>query len=264
MIEKAIGKIVDLAVKANSVKEFRPCAEPSHVYFLAKPDGSVERFVAEPQLRNHEVKSVQSLASLAVQFIGVKDNTVSLWVEGNRAILIHDESDRRERTTLGFAYSKQHSLIAAWENCVTWHTAAELMRILRSTFNGTDVAALVGALSKVRFAKSSENDVEVSLGKASLGKKLSADLKTGSVLPPSIHLYYDVYSGDGAIIHAGASCDVDVDLENEKFAIIPFAGTTANNTAEAESQIIKRYSEQVRELLNINDNVELHVYKGKP
>jgi hypothetical protein len=243
VIKEAIDRIAELAVGERKIQTVLPPGEPDHIYLLAKPDGSVEKCVADAPPRAEELGDVDSFAARVLQLTPVKESVIFVGSDNVYAVL-DDEKTRRERLFLPLPPTPQFTALinAAGRELMPHGRFVDFLRIDLATAVPTDCIALFRSLKGTR---STEARATVQTGKESLGRDVYAEVAaSGKPIPELIDVTIPVYDLP-AFPAAKIQCAVICDLIEMKFGLRPLAGQVRN--AEIEAQRI--IQGQVREVL---------------
>jgi hypothetical protein len=264
MLKDALEWVKELAQSASRARIFSTDKEPNHVYWIEDKTGELTRYEGSPGFRNHAASDLTTIVALAKEFLRIKDNTVSAWVTPQEVVLLHDDDDRRSRTTLKLQLSKQLQQLKVWENTNTYFDTSALLLKLRTMFAeppSKDLSELALAITAAKFTRYSETDVKVDHGKSSVGKKLQQELQPSQKpIPTDILLSVPIYAG----IKYGPSTTirlaVEPNLEDQNYALIPMAGSYDTALKAGEDQLV---SQLLREVGDAHEGTFV-VYRGTP
>jgi len=264
MLKEALQWVRDLVDEAKRARIFWTDREPDHVYWIEDRTGEVTRYEGAPGFRKHGATDLETLVKMAKEFLRIKDNTVSAWVTPQEVVLIHDDDDRRSRTTFKPELSKQLLTLKVWEGTNTYFETAAMILKLRTTFAdppNQDLANLVQSIEAAKFTRYSETEVKVDVAKASIGKKLQQELQPGGKpLPSDVLVRIPIYAGWKYGPSATVRCAVVADLDNQTYALVPMAGSYTQVLKEGEDQVLEKLFRDVGQ----DHEGNFVVYRGTP
>lgn len=252
MLSELLKAISEQAVKANGVQTVTPPVGSKLDYGIVLPDGSFEWVDADPDPRQHKVYDVPSLVAFAEQMKAAKDDEAGacvLWYSRTGAVLIVDDTTRRDRVTLPLSASPQLTALAALEgdgNGKLDQTA--LVKLLRVSLAGCwnlSQPNLAKNISKLKFKRTEDGYSEVTQGKASLGKSLLAEMSGVDPIPEEVTFAVPVFSGHPWT--ATVACDLQVIADEGKFALTPLAGEIEKAVRLGESRLARDITAEMTE-----------------
>lgn len=248
MIREALEYLVGLGVRAKPDVVKVDC-EPPHVYYLRKPDGSLEHLTATLVQRN-KATDLETLVRLAVAWHA--GECTEIWC-GPTAVVAAAE---RDTTTYELRYSDPYATLGLWKNGKV--SQPDLVRALRTTFAGcvADVGFLP-AVSKVKFTTGTTVESEVGHGKASLGKSIMGEVTGTGAIPETVVFNVPVYANPDVAYPIPILCAVEADAAEAKFRITPLPG----QLELAVEMVRTRMRERLASLLGDKD---VPVYNGSP
>jgi hypothetical protein len=210
--------------------------EPAHVYYIRRPDGSLEQRVAAPPLRQHTAYSLTTVAAIAAVEAG------EVWY-GLAGVVLRHGTDLRDKTTLPVLLSDALRQLVAWREGKAALPQADLIRILRTTFFDSLSLAptLIDVLRKIRFNSGTVVNAEVGHGKASIGKELMGEVTGTGAIPEYVRFNLPVFANACfRPIRANVECALEPDASRGEFRVIPLPGEIedaidAGTTAVGES-----------------------------
>ncbi len=253
MLKEALEYTVTLGRQSAEVI-VKPPAEPNHVYFVRKPDGSLEEKEAKPFPGSHEAFSLQAILAHATD-----PEASDVWYNATHIITRFGDK-LRSRVTLSLATSPQYRSLQAWASEAKMLTQVEIVRALRTTFRDAleSNPNLAQVLKKVNFKAVSSTTGEIGHGNASLGKEVSANLTGADTIPEYVKFTFPIYVNPCfRAIRATVECALEPDASNGTFRVIPLPGQME---CAVESTLAK-IAEEIREGL-AESGVSL--YFGKP
>jgi hypothetical protein len=234
MLKEFLEYISAQAVRAHVGQVVKPTAEPGHVYYLTGPNGSLTRVVAEPEPRHHVLLSLDSLLGLAQGLVG--SCPVSLWYSRFGVTLVIDDRARRDLAQLELALSGPFRFLQELEAKGPWHSQADLVRLLRTTFHDAlaNCPALVEALKRVKFRVGKDTDVSVSGSRTSVSRSLEADVCGVAALPEYVTLDVPVWANALPQVRGTVRCALSANAETERFQLLPLPGELERALEHAE------------------------------
>jgi len=258
MVDEATAKyLVGLGMKLATGTTIKPDSEPEDVYYLQYPNGAIERKVADPEPRDHNILFVEDMVAFAINHKSDLDS-MSIWCSRTGITLILNESTRRDHVRLPLEKSRQISTLELWNNSTIWLDQTSLVRILRATFSECLPGQVIPAFRRLKFRVNSSGEKVLEHGRSSIGKTLEAELTGESALPEELVFHVPMFNGSNLSIWSHIRCIVDADPHAEKIAIIPQAGQCEGAWLRSESEIAKLIKERIGEESGI------HVYCGEP
>lgn len=237
MIDKGfIEKVAELGVQSATPKVIHPEAEASHVYLIAKADGTVERHEAPDGPRRHATSDIDSLCALAAESVAAGKRP-EFWYDRKGVQVILDPANRRNFAHFSTSLSPQIGELARFENKAKL-TPADLIRAVRVVFRGmTDVDVLDFA-RKVRVNVSSA--AEQTATKRSIGRDAELQLGDGKTLPDTITFDVPVFA-QGSLQYVTATVETSLEFEENGgspfFLILPLAGAIERAVTRGEGKL---------------------------
>lgn len=264
MLKEALDWVKNLSESAIRARVLTIDREPHHVYWIEDKGGELTRYEGSPGFRNHTASDMSTLVALAKEFLRIKDNTVSAWVTPQEVVLLHDDDDRRSKTTLKLQLSKQLQQMKVWENTPTYFDTSSLLLKLRTMFaepSNKDLSELAIAITAAKFTRYSETDVKVDHGKSSIGKKLQQELQPSQKpIPTDVLIRVPIYAATLYGPSASIRLAVEPNLEDENYALIPMAGSYDIALKAGEDQLVSQLQREVGE----GHEGTFVVYRGTP
>lgn len=233
----------------------RADCEPADVYYLRRPDGSLEKHTAEPGPRQAKAHSLQAVCALAVEQKGVHPE---IWYGPDHVTALLGE--RNGTVTLPLAYSDQFNRLSHLKAHRPPLTQAEIVRELRTTFRDAlgPAGNLVEVLRRVRFNATATTEGEVGHGRASLGKQIAGEVTGTAAIPEYVTLTFPVYATPCfRVIQAHVECALEPDPGTGTFKLIPLPGELESAVEYATQRICEEIGERL-------DGEEIPVYHGRP
>jgi hypothetical protein len=202
----------------------KPAAEPAHVYYLRRPDGSLDRVEADRPPWAHEAHSLQAVVAIAKEAQAA--NFASVWYGADHVTALFGE-DLRNRVRLGLAHSEPFLQLHAWRTTKAALTQVELVRSLRTTFRDALAQAgeLVNVLKRVNFTATAATQGEVGHGRASLGKQIAGEVTGTGVIPEYVTFNFPVFANACLrALRGSVECALEPDAATGTFRVIPLPG----------------------------------------
>lgn len=259
MLQEAIEYVVNEARKSKDARVIEVRHEPDGVYYLQKPDGTVERIMAEASHRRH---TAMDLSAVVEFFQENKSQAARIWYSRDRVVCVLDDDTRRESVTLNLELSPQIKRLQQLEGTSGGSMDQRaIVLMLRTTFRRclgrTD--NLLGLLRSIRFSGVSTGEGVVEHGKSSIGKTLQQELKAASELPEYVTLDVPVFTHPSlAIKFFPIECALEPDAAECKFKLLPLPGEIERAVADGETMIAQLIG------IAVGDEGMERVHYGKP
>ncbi len=248
MLKEAIQAISEQAVKATGPRSFRPDAEPGHVYYLQKSDGSLERHEAEPQPRNHVAFSLEAIAKFAAKY---KDSEFlpAIWYNRDQVVCLCNDESRLGKVTLRLPDSPQMGMLSQLEKNKPHLSQAEIVLMLRTMFKGMccSLPALVDILRKVQFDTRTTGQGEIKQGMRSVGRDVESRVAGTGAIPEYVTFEVPAFHG-GVDVGVRVECVLEANPEKPSFQVFPLPGQLERAWAEAEVRVKQLLEEELGEL----------------
>jgi hypothetical protein len=221
-------------------------AEPSHVYFRRRADGTFDKIIADGQPRANKASSLTSLIALARNATTEDGQPAEIWHHRNGAVLLVGEH-RRDRVTFDAPFSTQLVRLMQLEKDQPAFKQDTLIKLLRVTFRESlvQVPTLIGLLRQVKFSVEQRGQSEVQHGKVSIGKTLDAEITGTGVLPEYVRLGVTIYAAASlAGIDSQVECALEPDAQTQTFQLIPLPGSIERAIAVGEEAIRRILAEE--------------------
>lgn len=248
----------DTAVKASDaagkVAIIRPPSEPEHVYLTVNHDGTVTRFSAEPEPRNHLLVTLEQVAAFVASKGTESDSAV--WFDRSGIVVITDDKTRRDQAALKLNHTPQCSTLVSLEASKKKHTLRDFRRLMRVDLAGCTVdRVLLNWLASVKFSDSRTVGSSIKQGKESLGREIeqSAVSQSGEC-PETVTLRVRIFDDPSLIETWPLECAVEIDLDNQEFQLIPLPGQLHDAIENEVGAIGKALAETIK----------CPVFRGKP
>jgi hypothetical protein len=285
MDHDALQLIQDTAVRAAdpATLVIRPLAEPPHVYYIRKPDGTFDRRETAPPREKAVALSVGAVAGwlkcedmtptverlvkagegeTAMMLAAASEASPEVWYSA--AGVVGVSGDRTERITFALAPSEPFKLLADIAKYPDGkeYQQAELFRLLGTKFRDAlpshpDLRQKIG---RVDINKAQQATGEISRKGVSVSRSLMAEAAGADQLPEVLTFEVPVFTDPYVPARARVRVAFDLDAQAERFRLCVLPGQMENAAAEGEAQVFKLVSEAL-EGLGLG---EVPVYHGRP
>lgn len=211
----------------------------------------VERDVP-PALVQMRVDALPSLVKICAQ-----NDAGEVYVHPHQVVVLFDSKDRREQCSMLLVPTKRWTLVQQLERQAMVLTPAEAVRFLRFEMPGSGAAmeALVQALRRVDFARTSTGAARVEHGRETLGRSVEATVQGVETIPETVEIAVPVWSVRGLDdLVARVTLGIHLDVEQQRVVLRVLADETERAMRQAVSAAAAR----------IADAVEIPVYEGIP
>lgn len=195
--------------------------EPDDVYGVVTPDGKLQRFVAEPDPRDHELVSLTE-AILYANDKGNPEKTV-IWFDRDGVAILLDDETRRDRARLSLNVTPQLALLQAIEKDKRTFEQQEFRRLLRIDLAGCRPDdALLNWVSDMRFSVAGESGGRISHQKDSMGIDLEHEaMSEYGLCPEEIELQIRIFDDPALLSRRPVRCSVEVLSKEKRFRLLP-------------------------------------------
>ncbi len=221
MLKEAFQFLTALGAKAETPTIITAPSEPSHVYYLRDAAG-VKRVEAEPPPDKHQAFSLDAI-------IGMAESCVlsgSIWY-GPEGVVLRLDDTGRNTIDLVTKLSDPFVQLQQWRQNKPSLTQADLIRSLRITFREclSPAGEILAVLKRVKFNASQSSDSEISNGKFSVGKSLTAEVTGTGTLPEYLKLLIPVWANPCfRAVRTVVECALEADAATATFRVIPLPG----------------------------------------
>lgn len=254
--------VSEQAVAAAGVKVLKVAEEPDHVYYLASPQGTVQRVEAEPEPRDHHVLDIPSLVRFVEPFVGEQE--VEIWYHRARVVAILDSDIRRDQVNLCLEFSPQLQALRHLEGKATPHGQKEFVRLLRVTLAGCVPSGLIDVVRHMKFRVNSSGEGVISHGKSSVGRTLEAQLTGEKEIPEEVNLEVPIWNGFQSHRKFRVPCAIEIDPAAEKISLTPLPGAIEEAVRLAEECLGNLLNEELVDTIVESSLPHVQVLYGTP
>jgi hypothetical protein len=242
-------------------KFYRPDCEPAGFYYLPEPDGSLALTFAQPA---HQTARALSLASLADAVADCNAQAVApaVWYSAGGVVAVLDAKTQLRRVTLELSPSPQAQSLRELEKNRTALSQRDIVLKLRTTFADSmgPCPNLLPTLRNVRFGGTTDGESVIEHGKASLGKKLAAQIEGTGSLPEYVTLDVPLFAQPLGY-RGPVRCALEPNPTEQTFQLLPLPRQIELATLAAEESL----GQDLRDLLGkALAGVIVPVYYGRP
>lgn len=225
MLKEAIEFIVKLgseSKRSRLIKGVEAHPRLADLIYLEKSNGEVEEIKIPAPLRAPVFDSVDDLKKA----VGVMAKSAELYVSESGIVVFLDSSDRLQTAKMPFAFSERFTtvmLIAANKSGLSF-APKDAVRFLKTKLQGTGVAEVAKALSKVDFTRTSSGKSHVDHGRETLGKSVEATVQQADAIPESFSIDLAPFSSEGIQFYrTRIEVSLYLDMENGTvvFSVFP-------------------------------------------
>ena len=184
-----------------------------------------------PNRRAHECRSLASIQAAIERWC----ESGTVWHNEVGVVVATDDTDRRDTITLPLIKSEQFSALANLTTDGLDHKA--FVRLLRHTFANAGVEHVLNLVRKVTFKRASDGTSDVQHGRESLGRAVEEKVTATSDIPETVRVTVPVYETDGADFQHTIDCSLDINMQSERFVLMPLPGELAKAMQHVQSEI---------------------------
>jgi hypothetical protein len=249
-------------ITRSSGPQFLPMDDTKN-YFHLDNGGNIELWRAKPGHRQHQARSLETIALFADRFASEADETVgsAIWYSRDGVVCLIDDEDRRDRVTLKLDLSEQIlKLVKLVER--PWFEQRAFLTLLRTVFKGAfdqDHPNLIDQLRRIQSTQQSDGAAEIQRGKSSIGKAIRAEVTGVGDVPEYVVLRVPVFHQRIGVSSFPVECCLELDETAlpVKFQLLPLPGMIERAITDAEQQL--------QELLHRSlDGDQVPLYYGTP
>lgn len=234
MLTEFLKLIQDTAVKASGATVVKVADHARRGYVVA--NGELKEVDVPPPLRDHGLRSVESLVAFAERF----SEKAVIWHNEQQVSVVVDDVDRRDVATLPLVKSQAFVCLAALAEAKRPINQRAFIRILRTDLRNAGAEHVLSAVKRLEFKRTSDGRSNVEHGKESLGRSVEAAVNSAELIPESFTATIPVYTTPGADFHKQITCIVEIDAQNEQFVLLPDADDLAQAVHSAQSDLQER------------------------
>lgn len=252
MLKEALSFIAELATKGDKPHKVYGDAHKD-VYYVG---GKFETVARAPADRNHEVGTLETLADLAKRFKAEGLSPVVWYRFGSVNLVVDDAGQRTNTVKFYIAFSETWPIVERL--AVQRHDHKAFVRLLRiDLVDAIPAADLLDRLRTIKFENGAITRATIKRGDESLGREISARLETGKVeIPDEVVLSVAPFSNPSEDERYPVRCIVDVDVEAQKFSLVP----RPDELDRVRSMAVASLADRLHDLLG--DDVP--AYYGQP
>lgn len=244
------------AVKADNQVIFPGCpGEPSHVYYVKNPDGSLTKTYADAPLTKAKFYDFISLAKMAKNAVD-GGMPVAIWYSVAGVTLVIG-ADGRNRAAITLMQSKPLLKLYEWDKADGVDTShAALYKGLRTIFANAlpTHPTLKADVTKVDIKKAMQLVSEQKTSKVSLSRDMIAESACADRLPEVLTFNVPVFSDPIAPFKIDVRVAFMLDLEKEAFTLTVLPGEIEAAAGEAEDYLERRLLATISEVLFPDDD----------
>lgn len=212
-------------------------------YLFIGADGEQKFIVGAPKNKTAECNDIDTLTANAATF----DQSSELWYNRNQITLFSNSHDHENahRVFMKLELSPQFNRCSVMENSKVI-SQRELRKLLKVDFYGCVPETLVDVISKVNWTLDSSGESEIVRGKASLGNKLTQQIKGLVDIPEYVDVTVPVFKSK-VYFAAKMKFYLEPDPETKNFSFYPIPGEIEKALCDAEKEIGKYLTAQFPE-----------------
>lgn len=253
-----VKAIIDTAVASVKPSILTCDREPRDTYFIAKPDGSVEKFRADAAPRAYTAHGVSSIINMVTHFASTEpEKSFVVFCGRGRVQIVFDEAGtRRDRVTLQVPDSKRYQLLTQLENNRNFMEQRDLVSMLRVEFAGAIPSDFVSLMRQLKFTDNQTSEGTLAAGKESLGGAVLREAIAGGRDMPEevtfrLPVYEDLVGKDGSQFEASIVAVVDVNLAEKKIRLIPKPPELLAARRHADTWLYTQLTTLAKDLSNV-------------
>lgn len=257
MLAEFFRAVQQSAMECNRAVVTRVEGEPEHVFYLLNPNGTVERMECEPAPQQARAESLHSL--MAWTILGPAPE---VWYDRTGIWGLPNAESRREHIHMPLELSPQFSLLSVMGR----HGALDQRAFLRQL--KIDLAdciepGLIEQFRKVTFKQQVDQEQRVGQQKASIGKKIEAEINSDLSLPDYVTLSPQVFMGLENV--EAVRCALEINIEQQKFQLIPLPLACENAIKRTMEWLDTRLEFLIAELNHgLESRTVVPIYYGRP
>lgn len=254
----AVREIAEIVKDGQKLAVTTVPAEPAHIYYLSKPDGTVNKVEAELPAVNDKLADPYEMLSYLKDF-------------ERRAIRATDGLIIASNTALEYRYELKGSfnraavpmhLTAGWQAVSNlWNNGqgtamsqADLYRLLRVTLKGTlsQGNSLPNIVRAMKWESGSSVESTIDQSRKTLGVSLASEVKArdGVAIPESFEVTLDVFKNFS--LPVTINIDLDTLPDRKQFLLTPYPG-----------EIERSMQKTLEEITAVYDGVKVPAFIGE-
>ncbi len=260
MLKEMIEALAAQAI--NAAKPQYTEIDPTKMYAVRKPDGTIEFIGNRHPWRKHKAKDLETIVAFAERFDSDPpvDWAPAIWYSRHAVTCLIDDDDVRQFISVEMLWSEQIAKMIELGQSKPMLSQFDLLYMFRTVFKPeslTKNTGLIESLRKMTFSSGSKADVEIGRGKSSVGKSIAVEVTGQTAIPEQVTISVPVFNNAFARRSHDVLCALEIFENDGKFKLFPLPGEVELAFAEAEANI----SASLRDLLGTTD---VPVYYGQP
>lgn len=238
---QTIELIQKTAVRADGANVFQPKAEPAHVYYLKRPDGSAERIEAVLSPTTVELFTLEDFIKFVPNWRPDDKSHRQVFCGRGLVECVIGANRERNRVLLNLPRSKEFETLMGLEKKREELEHRDFMRLLRVTLAGCVDRADAATFETLKLTSTGGAESTMATGRETTGKRLQMELAAnGKPVPTELVVVAPVYRdlvGEG--YQRNVVCAVDTNLQDGTFTLSPLAGAVEAAVRETDAMIRK-------------------------
>lgn len=251
MRHDALQLIQDTAVKADGKRLFETKNEPDGVYFMARPDGTLEKREGGRAWHKHTVADFESVAKRVAIAYHLNPAGPTVWYSQCGIVAVLSENGR-DTAQMPLALSEPYAELVKWARTKAYQNLnpREIYHAFRTTFADAfkEHPDIKKQVSKVDFQKMQKANSEFSTGKVSVDRSMMAESTGATGLPEILTFTVPFFAQTVAPFEVKIRTAFDLDPENEKFRFYVLPGEIERSIMDAEDYLQGRILKALRQL----------------
>lgn len=257
LTKETVQLIQDTAVKAHGNVLFNAKQEPSHVYYLKRPDGENQRIEAKLSPTSVELFTLEDFIRFVPHWRPEDKSKRQVFCGRGLVECVIGANRDRNRVLLNLPFSAEFQKLMDLEAEREALTHREFMRLLRVTLAGCLERTDIALFEDLKTVASGGSESTQAVGRETVGKRMALELAAGGKnVPPELNVsapvYRDLVDGD---FKRMVTCAVDTNLSEGTFTLSPITGSVEAAVRETDALI--------REKLADGLAAEAEVYAGR-
>lgn len=237
MLKEAIQFIADLATSGQKPTKVYGDSHKD-VYML--PGGDLKEVVKSPPDRDHRVATLEALVEIAKRFKADGLSPVVWYTFGDVCLVADDVGMRTSTVHLELNVSNTWEAVGRLRDQRFGHK--EFVLLLRLTLaDALPAADLLDRIRTLKFENGAITRASIKRGEESLGREISARIDAGKVeIPDEVILQVAPFTNAGHDETYPVRCIVDIDVEAQRFSLVPRPDELARVREMAADEIADR------------------------